>query len=56
MSHVSMEEVKSHTHSDTSSVASGKKSTGSIQKRLSKAEKLARKYAEKYDLDEDGKI
>lgn len=51
-----MEEEKqfnSRTHSETSSIASAKKSNTSIQKRLSKAEKLARKFADKYDLEEE---
>ena len=55
MSHVSVEEDKINL-SETSSVASAKKSTSSLQKKVSAAEKLAKKYAKKYDIGDDKMI
>ena len=52
-----MEEEKVQFHSETSSILSGKKSTSSsIQKRLTKAEKLAKKFAGKYNIDDQQDI
>lgn len=50
-----MEEEKFANISETSSVASGRKSSascGATQKRQSKAEKLAKKYKEKYSFED----
>ena len=52
MSHASHEEEKV-SHSETSSVASGRKSVSSKQSRGSKVMKLSKKYSEKYAIKEE---
>jgi hypothetical protein len=59
LSHMSAEEEKRsvHSHSETSSIKSGMQSRppshrSSLSKKLSKAEKLATKFADKYNIDE----
>lgn len=54
LSHVSHEEEKTpHSENSASSyAASSRKSSTTLKKKLSKAEKLGMKYAEKYDLED----
>lgn len=57
LSHMSVEEEKRSVHSETSSVRSGPKSgvsskRNSFGKKLTKAEKLSQRFAEKYELEE----
>ena len=54
MSHASLEEEKMLSQSETSSIASGKKSVSSSKhSRSSKASKVSKKYGQKYVIEEE---